>query len=337
MFNKQKQISSLKRTIVFLCCVIFSISCASVFASFLTAKKSNSETNLIDDNSMSIVSCFYIPWSNGQPANTSIVSASGSNTRNYKIYLNEEELTDLSSLTINANTTITATISADWQTLTLDFEGETELELTLRPNPGYEFSQIKLGNHTTVEADANRQESRSGSATTENIDPDYTGLLTFEVSCPEKVYDIQLYYRDGEGAYQAISAGNYSVNNTLTIQDGDSVKFQPEGTTSCSWWFSIESVPSGVTVSYVDDKLTCTGEDLSLVFTVADSETVDENVFYQITNVVGYGDLDAYQNSTSPLVIAKWDRPYTITIENTGLGIDGSINQHLLVWPRCGR
>ena len=144
------------------------------------------------------------------------------------------------------------------------------------------------------------------------------------------VYKLDLYYEDNnssDGVYSKKQAEWYGANTNLDISDDKYNLTEEDGTPNNkefdSWMVVVANAEtSGYTLSQNDSNktITLTKSGVVINFKFNNSFKVSESsdivYYYGISDVNGNAILD--QNSTTPIVLAKYNSEYALTVNNTG-------------------
>lgn len=211
--------------------------------------------------------------------------------------------------------------------------------VTIKPEPGYRISTLEFGNgdNQSVKTFTFKYDNEYDSTinnvqdyqetTPEILDPFYTGTLTFKATCVPIKYELGLYYSTNENAsFSKFANSGYDISNPINLSlDQNKPNITSEEITFSSWVLNADMLTNagyGVIVDSTNKKLniTKTGVKINLIVSYSDSisGTLDGDTYYEIVSVQGYGCID--QNSTNPIIRAKWAHKYDATIQNNSYG-----------------
>ena len=330
MFNKMNKNSNLKKSIfaILSFVVALTLSCGIMF--FIDANKSGNQQQDLsiseaDSNLVYNDPGLSLSWEKDQDDDLSFLNkiqplAEGSDdlvaegTVGYTITYSAE-LDD----GLKGGTTITLTSEIRLKKYILKFSGGSEGTAVFEALPGYDIDKIQLGNCKTDGSEANPIEGGEYSTsiseltsspllqkTTEEIDPDYKGKITFKAVVAETPYTLKgLVYFKNEGKYELCDAAtNYSISVEV---DPTSPSTTDQGTnfSFVCWRINTSNVPSGYTCSDDGSKVTITKEnECSLELYHSQG---------QLTGVKGWGTI----SWGSGVIYAEIINSYWINVTNT--------------------
>lgn len=192
---------------------------------------------------------------------------------------------------------------------------------TITIDGGYKFETIKAGEKTF---------SIGSTFTTEQIDPNYSGEISFEITVSEILFNVDFFFRNSNGEYTENSKLNpalsYNVTEPLELLDFptqvDIDESENEVMREVEWLFKVpKSKSNGNLTQYKYNNVD---------FTFDSSAPLDAGLYhlYKLTGVGGYGNFIAGEGEgqtwSDPTIVAQFKDSYSFTINNEGLANDGT-------------
>ncbi len=333
----------LKATLIMLICLLVGLSCASFFA-YRQNQNNNAQnlsietsaSNQVDENVQS--SSFTMKWSK-DPLNKIIkpMSITG-NTDQYidPYYITYGEgLSSGSTIPGGTKLIVSYLNSTNGPGFILTFEGVGTISVA--PCLGYEIISIGIGYKDaptegvqTVTLNEVLSDSKIFDSI-DDIDPNYTGELSFKVNTSAIPYGLDLYYRtnEAENKFLDLDSDKYDIEYNIE-QEGNlaSPSIAPPSDAEAFKGWVFDATVAGENgydiTENADSTLTVTKTDLNLTFKYSSELTnVDNHTYYFVEKVKGYGDF--VQNPNAPIITAGWTNKYEITLEaNSSFWNDGN-------------
>ena len=124
--------------------------------------------------------------------------------KHYGISLTDEDSSDninfnddnLNNILLDGGTLILVNLSGDEYVLRFSKDDNIFGKITITPETGYKLNGLKVGADETWKHEFSHDQVTSGqNFTTENVDPNYTGTIDFQVVTEAIPYGLDLYYR----------------------------------------------------------------------------------------------------------------------------------------------